>query len=102
MITRNHTINVYYENLLVSVEIARVLYISMMSCERVFSVQNCIKTKHKKMLTTFLESVLRIALEGPIEDCHEIFNEAIAIWKKNQIQVLFLSFKTIFMWKCWF
>jgi hypothetical protein len=31
------------------------------------------------MLTKNLESVLRVALEEPIEDCHEIINEVIGI-----------------------
>jgi hypothetical protein len=84
MITWNHTLNVKYENLLVLAEIARVQCISTASCERVFLVQNCIKTKQKnRMLTKNLESVLRVVLEGPIEDYFDIINEAIGIWKNN-------------------
>jgi hypothetical protein len=80
MITWNHTLKVKYENLLVLAEIARVQCISTASCERAFSVQNCIKTKQKnRMLTKNLESVLRVALEGPIEDYFDIINEAIGI-----------------------
>ena len=84
MITWNHTLKVKYENLLVLAEIARVQCISTASCERAFSVQNCIKTKQRnRMLTKNLESVLRVALEGPIEDYFDIINEAIGIWKNN-------------------
>jgi hypothetical protein len=80
MIIWNHTLKVKYENLLVLVDITRVQYISMTSWERAFSVQNCIKTKQRnKILTKNLECVLRIDLEGPIEDYHEIINEAIEI-----------------------
>ena len=35
------------------------------------------------MLTKNLESVLRVALEWPIEDYYEIIDEAIGIWKNN-------------------
>ena len=35
------------------------------------------------MLTKNLESVLRVTLEGPIEDCYEIINETIVLWKNN-------------------
>jgi len=84
MITWNHTLKIKYENLLVLAEIARVQCISTASCERAFSVQNCIKTKQRnRMLIKNLESVLRVALEGPIEDYFDIINEAIGIWKNN-------------------
>ena len=69
-----------YENLLVLAEIGKVQCISTVSCEITFLVQNCIKTKQQnKMMTSNLESVLRIALEGPIEDCHKIINKVIGI-----------------------
>jgi hypothetical protein len=84
MITWNHTLKVKYENLLVLAEIARVQCISTASCERTFSVQNCIKTKQRnRMLTKNLESVLRVALERPIGDYFDIINEAIGIWRNN-------------------
>ena len=84
MITWNHTLKVKYENLLVLAEIARVQCISTASCERTFSVQYCIKTKQRnRMLTKNLKSVLRVALEGPIEDYFDIINEVIGIWKNN-------------------
>ena len=84
MITWNHTLKIKYENLLVLVEIARVQCISTTSCERAFSVQNCIKTKQRNTtLTKKLERVLRVALEGPIEDYYDIINEVIGIWKNN-------------------
>ena len=35
------------------------------------------------MLTKNLENVLRVALEGPIDDCHKMINEVIGIWKNN-------------------
>ena len=35
------------------------------------------------MLTKNLESVLWVLLEGLIDDCHKIINEAIGIWKNN-------------------
>lgn len=80
MITWNHTLKVKYENFLVIVEIARVQCISTVSYERIFSIQNCIKTKQINiMLTKNLEIVLRVILEGSIEDCHEIINESIEI-----------------------
>jgi hypothetical protein len=84
MITWNYTLKVKYKNLLVVTEIARVQCISTASCERAFSVQNCITTKQRnKMLTKNLESVLRVALVGPIKDYHEIIDEAIELWKNN-------------------
>ena len=56
MIIRNHTLKVKYEYLVVLAEIARVQCISTASCERAFTVQNCIKTKQRnKMFTKNLE-----------------------------------------------
>ena len=80
MIIWNPTLKMKYENLLVLAEIARVQCISTVSCEILFLVQNCIKTKQRnRMMTSNLESVLRIALEGPTEDCHKIINKVIGI-----------------------
>lgn len=84
MVTWNDTLKRKYENLVILAEIARVQCVSTASCERAFSVQNCIKTKHRnRMLTKNLESVLRIAIEGPVQGCHDIFSEAIGIWKNT-------------------
>lgn len=80
MTTENHTLKIKYENLLVLHEIAKVQCISTVNCERAFSVQNYIKTKQRnKMLTNNLESVLRVVLERPIDDYHEIINKTIRI-----------------------
>jgi hypothetical protein len=51
-----------------------------MTFETIFSVQNCTKTKHRdKRLTKDLETLSRVVLEGPIQGCHDIFNEAMKI-----------------------
>ena len=64
--------------MLVLDEIARVQYVSMASCKRAALVQNYIKTKQmNRMLTKNVENVLRVALEGLIECCHAIINDAI-------------------------
>jgi len=48
------------------------------------------------MLTKNLESLLRVALEGPKEVSHEFFNEAIGIWKNNT------KFKFPFSYEEWY
>jgi len=59
MITWNYTLEVKYKYLLVLVEIAREQCVGTVTCEKAFSEQNCIKTKHmNRMMTKTLESVL--------------------------------------------
>jgi len=75
-----------YPNLLILVEIARIQCVSIASCERAFSIQNSIKSKVKNNLKTkHLESVMRIALEGPDSDsANPILIEAIDLWKIHE------------------
>jgi hypothetical protein len=71
-----------YPNLLILAEIERCQCISTTICERTFSLQNCIKQKHRNcMLTTTLESVMRVAMEGPTKDFDSILMDAIVLWK---------------------
>ena len=84
MITWNPTLQLKYENLLVLAEIARVQCISTATCERAFSIQNIIKSKFRnKIGTKNLDSLLRIALEGPKEGAKGILIEAVALWKNS-------------------
>jgi hypothetical protein len=65
MITWNHALQAGYPNLFILVELAHVHYVSSMTCERAFSVQNLIKTKVRNRLgSKNLEAMLQIALEG--------------------------------------
>jgi hypothetical protein len=51
-----------YHNLLILAKIARCQRVSTATCERAFSVQNC-KQKHRNcMITSTLESVMRVAI----------------------------------------
>ena len=45
MWTRNATLKVKYENLVILAEIARVQCVSMAACKRAFLIQNCRMTK---------------------------------------------------------
>jgi hypothetical protein len=67
-------------NLLILAEIARTQCDSIATCERVFYVQNCIKQKHRnRMSTSTLESVMRVAMEGPGKDFEFILMDAIVL-----------------------
>ena len=84
MITWNPTLQLKYENLLMLAEIARVQCISTATCERAFSIQNIIKNKFRNKLgTKNLDSLLRIALEGPTENADVVLIEAVALWKNS-------------------
>jgi hypothetical protein len=84
MITWNPTLQLKYENLLMLAEIARVQCISTATCERAFSIQNIIKNKFRNKLgTKNLDSLLRIALEGPTEGADVVLIEAVALWKNS-------------------
>ena len=66
MITLNEPLQKSYTNLLQLAEIARCQCISTTTCERAFSIQNVIKTRHRNHLNIkHLESIMRLALEGP-------------------------------------
>ena len=55
-------------------------HVTTANYKKTFSIHNYIKTKHiNKMLPKNLDSVLRVALEGPIEGCHKIISESIGI-----------------------
>ena len=57
-----------HPDFLILVELAYVQCVSMMICERAFSVQNVIKTRVRNRLgIKNLEAMLRVALEGPVE-----------------------------------
>lgn len=80
MISWNSSLQVKYSNLLILAEIASVQCVSTASCERAFSVQNCIKSKFRNRLKTqHLECVMRIALEGPQEGCDSLLLDAIGL-----------------------
>ena len=55
---------------------------STATCERAFSVQNVLKTRHRNHLNTkHLESIMRLALEGSKENFDHILVEAIDLWR---------------------
>jgi hypothetical protein len=88
MISWNPSLQGKYVNLLILAEIARMQCVSTAACKRAFSVQNCIKSKFRNRLKTqYLESVLRIVLEGPKEGpqdgCESLLVEAIGLWKRS-------------------
>ena len=65
-------------------EIARVQCVTTATCERAFSIQNVIKTKFRNRLgTQNLNSLLRIALEGPSESADSLLIEAVGLWKNS-------------------
>jgi len=73
---------VKYANILILADIARCQCVSTATCERAFSVQNVIKTKFRNRLNTkHLESVLRVAIEGPSNDFDHILVGAIELWQ---------------------
>ena len=85
MVSWNPTLQLKYSNLLAIADIARIQCVSTTQCERAFSVQNCIKTKFRnKLQTRSLESIMRIALEGPTNDVDVFLVEAIALWKNSR------------------
>ena len=85
MVSWNPTLQLKYSNLLAIADIARIQCVSTPQCERAFSVQNCIKTKfHNRLQTRSLESIMRIALEGPTNDVDVFLVEAIALWKNSR------------------
>ena len=82
MITWNEPLQKSYANLLQLAEIARCQCVSTTTCERAFSVQNVIKTRHRNHLNTkHLESIMRLALEGPKENFDHMLVEAIELWR---------------------
>jgi len=52
MVTWNEPLQVKYANILLLAEIARCQCVSTATCERVFSIQNVIKTKYRNRLGT--------------------------------------------------
>jgi len=71
-----------YANILVLAKIAKCQCVSTTTCERAFSIQNVIKTKFRNRLNTkHLESVLRVAIEGPFEDFDHILVVVIELWR---------------------
>ena len=84
MITWNEPLQKSYTNLLQLSEIARCQCVSIAICERAFSVQNVIKTRHRNHLNTkHLESIMRLALEGPKENFDHMLVEAIELWRNS-------------------
>ena len=78
MITWNESLQKSYANLLQLSEIARCQCVSTTTCERAFSIQNVIKIRHRNQLNTkHLESIMRLALEGPKENFDHMLVEAI-------------------------
>ena len=80
MITWNHSLQVYYPNLLVLAKLATVQCVSTATCERAFSVQNLIKTRVRNRLgSKNLEAMLQIALEGPDDEIDDVLCDAIQL-----------------------
>ena len=68
--------------LLILAEIAKCQCVSTATCERAFSVQNTIKQKlRNRMSTSNLESMMRVAIEGPNNDFDDILTSALDLWK---------------------
>ena len=62
-----------HANIWVLVDIARYQCVSTATCERALSVQNVIKAKFKIYLNTkYLDNVLRVAIEGALNDFDQI------------------------------
>ena len=71
-------------NLLILAKLAHVQCVSTTTCERVFCVQNLIKTKPRIRLgSKNLEAMLRIALEGPDEGVDDTINDDVPHWKND-------------------
>ena len=84
MITWNETLQKSYANLLQLSEIIRCQCVSTTTCERAFSIQNVIKTRHRNHLNTkHLESIMRLALEGPKNNFDHMLVEAIELWRNS-------------------
>ena len=84
MVSWNPTLQLKYSNLLAFANIARVQCVSTAQCERACSVQNCIKTKFcNRLQTKSLDSVIRLALEGPAGDATHVLMEAATLWKNS-------------------
>lgn len=82
LISWSPSLKVKYSNLLVLAEIAKCQCVSTATCERVFSVQNTIKQKlRNRMSTSNLESMMRVAIEGPDDDFNYILTSALDLWK---------------------
>ena len=82
MVTWNFALQVKYANILVLADIARCQCVSTATCERVFSVQNVIKTKFRTPLNTkHLKNVLRVATKGPSIDFDHILVVGIELWR---------------------
>lgn len=84
MITWNHTLELKYENLTGLPEIARVQCVRAMACDRIVSMQNCIKTKHKnRSVDKEFEEHFTSCLRGTNQRLSWFFHKAIEIWKNN-------------------
>ena len=71
-------------NMFLLAEIARYMCVSTTTFERVFLIQNVVKTKQMNRLgTKHLDVVLRVALEGPQDDYDYILVEAIELWRNS-------------------
>jgi len=84
MVTWNEPLQVKYASILLLTEIVRCQCVSTTTCERAFSIQNVIKTKHRNRLgTKHLDVVLTVALEGPQDDYDYILVEAMELWRNS-------------------
>ena len=84
MVFWNEPLQVKYANILLLAEIARCQCVGTATCEKVFSIQNVIKTKQRNMLgTKHLDVVLRVALEGPQDDYDYMLVEAMELCRNN-------------------
>ena len=82
-------------NLLTFANIARCQCVSTSTCERIFFMQKNIKQKTRnQMTTTHLDSVMRMAIEGPTKNFEFILEETIFLWKDSRnFRFLFTSFE---------
>ena len=64
-------------------KIARCQCVSTATCERVFTVQKVIKTDRNHLNTKHLESIMRLALEGPKKNFDHMLVEAIELWRNS-------------------
>ena len=69
---------------MILVEIAKCQCVSTATCEWAFSVQNIIKQKlRNRVSTSNLESMMRVAIEGPNNDFDDILTSALDLWKDD-------------------
>lgn len=93
MLTWNSLVQVKYTNLLILAKITSIQCVSTFSCERAFSIQNCVKSEFRnKLKRQHLESMLCITLEGPEEGCEPLLVKAIGLWEKSTKFMFYIEY----------